>query len=311
MRGAIGIDVHKITLVVAQHDGPSWTGTRTEPALATLAVRLQALQPSVVVLEPSGGYERPVLAALQQQGVPVARVQPQRGRSFIRGLGIPAKSARRDARMLAQYGSMTTPRLTTAPTPTPHRVAALSTWRRTLRADLVAKPHQLQEQSAVIAASITRVIAELERACAAITATIPDLVETAPDWARSRAILRSCPGVGPTTGALLLAELPARGQRDAKHLASLVGVAPFTQQSGQGAGHAPIAGGRRQVRSGLWMPTLAAIRSNPVIAASAHRRHEAHKPSTVVTIACLHNLLTRLNAMVRHDECWQPRLATP
>ena len=300
MRGAIGIDVHKITLVVAQHDGPSWTGTRTEPALA---VRLQALQPSVVVLEPSGGYERPVLAALQQQGVPVARVQPQRVRSFIRGMGIQAKSARLDARMLAQYGSMTTPRLTTAPMPTPHRVAALSTWRRTLRADLVAKPHQLQEQSAVIA--------EVERACAAITATIPDLVETAPDWARARAILRSCPGVGPTTVALLLAELPERSQRDAKHLASLVGVAPFTQQSGQGAGHAPIAGGRRQVRSGLWMPTLAAIRSNPVIAASAQRRHEAHKPSQVVTIACLHNLLTRLNAMVRHDECWQPRLATP
>ena len=202
---------------------------------------------------------------------------------------------------------MAAPRLTSAPTPTQQRVAKLSAWRRTLRADIAAKTHQLQEQPAEIVASIERVIAELEAECAAITATIAVIVTTAPEWSRIREVLRSCPGVGPTTLALLLAELPELGQRSAKHIAALVGVAPFTQQSGRGAGSAHISGGRRQVRSGLWMPTITAMGKNPVIKAFASRLRADHKPSKVVTIACLHKLLTILNAMVSHDECWQPR----
>jgi transposase len=147
-----------------------------------------------------------------------------------------------------------------------------------------------------VVASIDRVIRELEAECAAVTATIADLGATAPEWARTRAILGSCPGVGAITVARLLAELPELGQRPAKQRAALVGVVPITQQSGRRAG-----------RSGLWMPTITAISHNPVITRSAARLRADHKPDKVVTIACLHKLLTILNAMVMHDECWQPR----
>lgn len=306
MVDSIGIDVHKASVVVAQHGGPTWTVARTEAALTTLAMRLRTLAPAVVVLEPSGGYEASVIAILQHHQLPVARVPTQQMRAFIRGMGVHAKADRLDARMLARYGAMAAPRLTQAPTPTQQRVAKLSGWRRTLRADIVAKTHQLQDQPAEVAASIRRVIADLETECAQIAATIAAIVTSAPEWARPRAILASCPGVGPTTVALLLAELPELGHRSAKPLAALVGVAPFTQQSGRAAGPAHISGGRHHIRSGLWMPTLSAITHNPQLTAYAARLRAAHKPSKVVTIACMHKLLTILNAMLAKQEMWRP-----
>lgn len=307
MTMTVGIDIHKSSLVVACHDGPIWTVDRTDADLTTLAIRLQTLRPAVIVLEPSGGYEQVVVDVLHRHHLPVARVQPRQVRAFIRGMGVLAKSDRLDARMLALYGAMAAPRLTIALTPTQQRVAKLSAWRRTLRSDIAAKTHQLQEQPAEVVASINRVIAELETECAAITATIAEIVMSAPEWTRTREILRSCPGVGAITVALLLAELPELGQRSAKQIAALVGVAPFTQQSGRGAGTAHITGGRRHVRSGLWMPTITAMGTNPVITAFARRLRAGHKPPKVVTVACLRKLVTILNAMVAQDELWAPR----
>ena len=115
---AIGIDVHKASLTVAVEDGPTWTVGQTDGDLTALALRLQALQPDVIVLEPSGGYEQLVVDIPQRHGLPVARVPPRQVRSFIRGLGVGAKSDRLDARMLAVYGRMVRPRLTAVPTPT-------------------------------------------------------------------------------------------------------------------------------------------------------------------------------------------------
>lgn len=243
MATSIGIDIQKASLLIAVHDGATWTVPRTDAALTTLALRLQALRPDVIVLDPSGGYEQLVVEVLQRHHLPVARVPPRQVRAFIRGLGVGAKSDGLDARMLARSGTMATPRLLAVPTATQPRVAALSGWRRTLRADIAAKTHQRQNQPDEVVASIDAVIAALEAECAAITATIAELVAPAPEWARTRAILRSCPGIGPITVALLLAELPELGQRSAKQLASLVGVAPMTQQSG------PVSGCRRRRRS--------------------------------------------------------------
>lgn len=308
MGTAMGIDVHKKDqLTIAQHGGPIWTAPRTGAGLTRLVTRLQALRPTVIVLEPSGGYERMVMAALHEHDLPVTRVHPRQVRQYIRGIGVNAKSDRLDARMLALYGAKTQPRLTPAPTAAQERVARLSAWRRTLRDDIVAKGHQRAEQPAAIAAAIDRVIADLERELAAATAEITALIDAAPEWARTREILRSCPGVGPGTEALLLAELPELGQRSGKEIAALVGVAPFTQQSGAHTSTARIQGGRRHVRSDLWMPTLTAMRHNPIIRAFGARLRARHKPSKVVITACLRKLVTLLNAMVMHDAVWQPR----
>lgn len=302
----IGIDIHRDSLTVAQLDGPVWTVDQTAPELTRLMLRLHALRPSVVVLEPSGGYEQALLTLLHQHELPVALVHTHRVRQYIHGLGIQAKSDPLDARMLALYGAQASPRLMSAPSETQRCVAELNAWRRTLRADIVAKTQQLGHQSAALGVSTRRVIAALQSELDTITAEIAALVTAAPAWTRTRQILRSCPGVGPQSVAVILAELPELGQGDAKPLAALVGVAPFTHQSGTTKGRARIAGGRRQVRSALWMAARTAMRHNPVIAAFAQRLRARHKHEKTVTVACLRKLLTILNAMVRRDQPWNP-----
>jgi len=111
---------------------------------------------------------------------------------------------------------------------------------------------------------------------------------------RRREILCSVPSIGRVTAHLLLAELNELGTLDAKALVSLVGVAPFTQQSGASAGTAQIDGGRRHVRTGLWMPTISAMTGNPVIRAFRDRLEADHTVHKVVTIACMRKLLTIL-----------------
>jgi len=151
-------------------------------------------------------------------------------------------------------------------------------------------------------------LAFLATEIADLTTQITALVDADPDLRRKRAILCSVPGVKRTTAHLLLAELAELGTLDPKALASLVGVAPFTQQSGAAGGTAHIDGGRRHVRTGLWMPTISAMRFNPVIRAFRDRLQADHKVHKVITIACMRKLLTILNAMLAKDEMWTPRL---
>lgn len=159
----------------------------------------------------------------------------------------------------------------------------------------------------MVTASLARVLDDLAREITWVSAEIARLVRTAPEWVRRHHILQSCPGIGATTVALLVAELPELGQCDDTQIAALVGVASMTQQSGRSDGTARIEGGRQQVRTGLWMPTLTAMKWNPVIAAMATRLRDDGKPHKVVVVACLRKLLVLLNAMVRNDETWAPR----
>jgi len=91
-----------------------------------------------------------------------------------------------------------------------------------------------------------------------------------------------------------------------KQIAALVGVAPLNRDSGTARGQRVVWGGRARVRAVLSMGTLAAVRCNPVIRAFWTRLRERGTPPKVALVACMHKLLTILNAMVRHRLTWQP-----
>lgn len=311
MARTIGIDIHKDTLVLAVHGGRQWTTTRTPDDLATLVAELARLQPSLIVLEASGGYERTVLAALHAAHLPVARVNPRQVRHFAKAARIAAKADRLDARVLASYGATMQPLLTPTPTPTATRLATLTTRCRQLTEMAAAEQRRRENADPPTLDGIARHLAFLTTEIAELTRQITALVDADPILQRRRTILCSVPGIGKVTAHLLLAELSELGTLDPKALASLVGVAPFTQQSGAAAGTAHIDGGRRHVRTGLWMPTLCAMTRNPVIRAFRDRLHEDHKIHKVVTIACMRKLLTILNAMLAREELWTPRLPNP
>ena len=114
------------------------------------------------------------------------------------------------------------------------------------------------------------------------------------------------PSIGDITARTLIAELPELGTLDRRKISSLVGVAPFTRQSGRWHGKSAIGGGRPQVRAALFVATLSAVRHNPTIRAFRERLLAKGKPKMVVMVACMHKLLIILNAIMRDRKPWQP-----
>ena len=134
-------------------------------------------------------------------------------------------------------------------------------------------------------------------------------VRGSPAWREKEDLLASVPGVGSITARTLIAELPELGTLDGKRIASLAGLAPFTRQSGQWKGKAMIAGGRKSVRSALFLASLVACRHNPVLKAFRQQLIDAGKPKMLVAIAAARKLLTILNAILRDKQPWRPENA--
>jgi transposase len=131
-------------------------------------------------------------------------------------------------------------------------------------------------------------------------------IKASPLWLTKYQILESVPGVGPVTSSTLLVSLPELGQLNRQEIAALVGVAPFNCDSSTFRGKRRIWGGRAEVRSALYMATLAGLRFNTVLRTFYERLRAAGKPAKVALVACMHKLLTILNAMVKANTYWTP-----
>ena len=164
-----------------------------------------------------------------------------------------------------------------------------------------------QTISKVARKSITQVIQTLSKQITAIEAEIAKLIESHDDWSRKAEIVSSTPGIGNTTAATLIADLPEMGQLNREKIATLVGVAPQNQDSGTLKGKRPIRGGRASLRSALYMATLAATRWNPVIKEHYQSLRKRGKLPKVALVACMRKLLTILNTMVRNNQLWCPK----
>ena len=146
----------------------------------------------------------------------------------------------------------------------------------------------------------------LEEELAALEEEISECIKQNPLWREQETLLRSVPGVGPITAAVLVAELPELGTLNRQKIAALVGVAPFNKDSGPRKGKRRIYGGRSAVRSTLYMATLVAVRFNPVIKAFYERLIANGKEKKVALTACARKLLTILNAILRQAQPWRP-----
>jgi transposase len=118
--------------------------------------------------------------------------------------------------------------------------------------------------------------------------------------------LKSVPGIGNVVAVMFVALLPESGKLSRQKISALVGVAPLNRDSGQMQGKRTIFGGRAAVRQMLYMATLVAVRYNPVIKGFYQRLLERGKPTKVAIVACMHKLLTTLNAMLKQETDWQP-----
>ena len=305
----IGIDVAKARLDVATRPGGDrWHVANDADGVATLVTRLHEMQPTLVVVEATGGYERPVTAALTAAGLPVAVVNPRQARDFAKSTGKLAKTDALDAQALAHFAQVVQPPARPVPDAEAQVLTAILARRQQLVVMLTAERSRLPTALPAVRERIAAHIAWLEEELATINGALAQVIRDDPVWREHAALLRSVPGVGPVLATTLLADLPELGTLTRQQVAALAGVAPLNRDSGKRRGKRAVWGGRGRVRTVLYMGTLAATRFNPVIKAFYTRLCAAGKAKKVALTACMRKLLSILNAMLAHQTRRQPQL---
>lgn len=305
----IGIDVSKSEFSIATYpSGEAWTSATTAAAIDGLVERLRDVAPQLIVLEATGGYELALAGACATVGLPVAIVNPRQVRAFAQAIGRTAKTDAIDATVVALFGARVQPEARAVPDAATRALAGLITRRRQLLEMLSAERQRLVQ--APPTGSVTRDLRThirwLERRLADVDDEIGTAIQASPVWRVHEDLLRTVPGIGPTTARTLLAELPELGCLDRRAIAALVGVAPFNCDSGQYRGRRRIAGGRTSVRASLYMAALVASRRNPSLTVFYRRLRARGKPATVALVAVMRKLLTILNAMIKQRAPWNP-----
>ncbi len=290
----VGIDVAKDWLDIAvRPTGAAWRVAQDDEGVADLVQQLTKLQPKLIVMEASGGYERLSAIALDAARLPVAVVNARHVREFAKSQGKLAKTDRLDAASAAHFGEVSNIKPRPLPTAEARELEALVTRRRQLIQMRTAEQQRRPQAPPFLRRSIDRTIAVFNQELADIDADLERRLRASPLWREREDLLRTVPGVGPALTFTLLAELPELG----------------TCSSGRFRGARVCWCGRASVRAALYMPTLSALRSNPIIKEFYARLVAAGKPGKVALTACMHKLLTILNAMLRHGAPWDPQIA--
>jgi transposase len=303
----VGIDVAKDRLDVAvRPSGEAFTVERNASGLDRLTERLRELSPRLVGIEATGGFETIAAAALASAGLPVVIVNPAQVRAFAKALGQRAKTDPIDAAVIAHFVEATQPELRSLPDEATQLLADLVARRRQI-VEMMAAEGQRERRATDkrLRKSIARLRKALEKELAELDAEIDDAMRGSPAWRDKEDLLKSVPGVGPVIARTLIAELPELGQLDRKEVAALAGLAPFTRQSGQWRGKSFIGGGRKTVRTALFMGAMTAKKYNPVLKLFFDRLVAAGKPKMLALIAVARKLLTILNAILRDNRSWQ------
>ena len=302
----IGIDVAKAQLDIAlRPSGERWAVSNDASGVATLVDRVQALHPTLIVLEATGGLERAVTSALATAGLPVVVVHPRHVRDCARATCQLATTDALDARVLAHFADVIRPTPRPLPDAQSQELRALLGRRQQLVGMRTAEQNRLAGTSARLSKDIEAHIAWLNAGIATLDNDLETMLRASPLWRENDDLLQSAKGIGPVCARTLLLELPELGTLTRQEIAALVGVAPLNCDSGTLRGKRMIWGGRAHVRTVLYMSTLVATRFNPQIKAFYERLLAAGKVKKVALTACMRKFLTILNAMLKHRTPWQ------
>jgi transposase len=302
----VGIDVSKESLEVAlRPSGKQQPFGNDDDGIACLVHFLHAEAPSLIVLEATGKFERPLARALAEAGLLFNIINPRQSRAFAKATGVLAKTDRIDALMLARFAEVLQPEARSLKTEQTEALSDLVTRRRQVVEMITAEKNRRVTASKRVRRDIQAHIRWLEKRLEDLNDEIDDLIRKSPLWREKDKLLQSVAGVGPVTASTMLGALPELGTLNRKQIAALVGVAPFNRESGRHRGKRTIWGGRGSVRSVLYMGTLAAIQHNPVIRAFYWRLFDAGKPRKVAITACMRKLLVILNTMLKNGTCWK------
>lgn len=300
----IGVDVSKQMLDVAigGSDGVFQYGNETNGfnKLLKLAKKQNA---KLVVFEASGEYEREIVRHLSQRKISVAVVNPGQVRHFAKGMGQKAKSDRIDAKIIAKFGSAVQPKAMTDLDKGRLVLSEKTTCRNQLVNALMALKNQIR-LSKHTSQYTTPLITLYERQLKKIDSDIQAEINKSTELKNRAEILKSFPGIGDVLVAVFLAELPELGTVSRENIASLVGVAPYSRESGTFKGKRFCTGGRGKVRRALYLASISACTWCPYFRIFYDRLTAKGKPKKVVRMACMRKMLVIVNTMLAHGLLW-------
>ena len=309
-----GIDVSKATLDVSVSEGSVVRFENGAPGIRRLLRHLERTGVTRVVCEPSGGYERLVVGKLREKAVNVQVAHPGRVRAFARACGYEAKTDPLDAQVLSRYGVVFSESNSAQPEMDPDReeLRQLLDRRRQLVEERVRERNRLDKGvSGSVGKSTRRHLRWLDREIERLDKEHKELLKHSASLTETVELYRTVPGVGELTAATLVAYLPELGQWDGKALTSLVGLAPWSRDSGRKRRSRSIRGGRGLVRKALYMCAWTAVRVDGDLRRFYLRLREKGKPGKVALVAVMRKMLLHLNAVARRGTPWTQQYECP
>ena len=297
----LGLDISKKKLDLAGPGIKHQTFENTTEGIAKLIHLLQSSAPlAYVVLEPTGGYERSVLLALERAKITVCRINPFQARAFATSMGKLAKTDKIDALMLARFGADRHPRTMSSYDEKQENLRVMYDRRQQLIRSQTCDSNRLETAIPSMRKHLETSLKFIAKQIAEIESMISESIANNPEMQKKVDRLTSVQGVGLQTATVALAYMPELGKLSDKEAAALVGVAPYNKDSGNHSGHRSIRGGRRQVRNILYMAALSAVRFNPILKKSYDRLIAQGKPAKLALIAIARKLIVLLNLMLQN-----------
>lgn len=306
----IGVDVSKKKLDIALDENNFLTIANKEEAFIDFLDTLPCPGTVHFVMEATGGYENKFARFLQSRSITVSVVNPKRIRDFAKSMGKLAKNDEIDAQVIRQFASVAKLIELRRKSQEDERLRALIERRRQLLKHQSSEKQHLEttaEKEAL--ASIHDCLQLLELQIESIEITINQALDADEAYREKKQLMLAVPGLGERTVSTILIQLPELGELSNKAISALVGVAPFCNDSGARKGRKIIWGGRKDVRTALFMPMLSTIQHNKPIKAFYDRLVAKGKNRKVALIACMRKLLTILNSMIKNNTPWNPDYA--
>jgi len=312
MEKTIGIDVSKARLDVHVLNSKSdLQFDNSADGIKECCKLCLEVEPEIIVMEATGGYEYAAAAELSANGLPVAVVNPRRIRDFAKAVGVTAKTDKIDARIIALYAVNCKPMPQGVLDDNSRRIKALTSRRQQLLEMRTAENNRMEHAiDKEIRRSLETIIKSINKEIEKVDRQIGDHIDNIPELKEKADKLKSVPGIGDTTAAMLISELPELGTFNRRQIASLVGVAPINRDSGTFRGKRMTGGGRKNVRNRLFMPTLVAIRYNPPLRKYYRRLvEEKGKTKMIAVVAAMRKLLCTMNAMLKNNQQWKMKIS--
>jgi transposase len=307
----VGIDVSKSTLdVCIEPLGQTLHVDYDEAGISQTVERLKEINPTLIVMEATGGLEVRIATELAGKGLPVAVINPRQARDFAKATGRLAKTDQVDAAVLAAFAKAIRPQARALKDEDTRALDDMVSRRRQLIGIRVQETLRLgTAASKPLQKSLRQHIVWLNKRINEVDEGLTKRLRESDVWRAKDDLLRGIPGVGVVTTRTILAKCPELGTLNRREIAALIGVAPLANDSGKHCGKRFVWGGRADVRAVLYMAAISAVRCNDTIKAFAERLRKAGKPPKVVIVACMRKLLGIMNSMVKNNTPWNPKTA--